>query len=81
MIYTVILGKDKFIGQYYLILEIENTQYMWWEPALPDSQLTGPFWIYDMENSEHHHDVFTVNIKPHKLKKMSLLAASIVQEW
>ena len=56
MIYTVILGKDKFIGQYYLILEIDNTQYMWWEPALPDIELTKYFWIDDMKNTEHRHD-------------------------
>ena len=67
------LGEGGFIGPCDIILETGDTHHMWWEPSLPDSQLTGPFWIYDMENSEHHHDVFTVNIKPHKLKKNELI--------
>ena len=81
MIYTVILGEDKFLGRYDNILATDDAQYMWWDPYLPDIQLTGPFWIYDMENIEHCHDVLTGNTKPFKLNKMSLLAIYIVQEW
>ena len=46
---------------------------MWWYPDLPDIKLTGPFWLYDMENIEHRHDVFTGNTKPHQLNKNDLI--------
>ena len=68
-----ILGEDGFLGPYYCILEIDNTQQMWWDPALPYILQTGPLWISYMENSEHRHDVFTGNTKPHKLNKNELI--------
>ena len=46
---------------------------MWWDPALPDIQPTVPFWIYYMENAEHHHYIFTGETKPHKLNKHNLI--------
>ena len=53
---------------------------MWWDPDLTDSKLNEPLCISDTEKAEHHHDVFIGLTKPRKLKKMSLLSASIVQE-
>ena len=61
---TVILGEDRFLGPHDHILATDNTQHMWWDLALPDIQLTGPFWISDMENSEHRHDMFTKKTTP-----------------
>ena len=78
---TVILGDDGFIGPYDSILETDNTHNMCWDPALRDVQLTGPFWISEMENTEHRNDVFTGKTKPRTLKKLILLNAYIVQEW
>ena len=75
----VILGEDTFLGPYDSILAADNTQHMWWYPALPDIQLAGPFCISDMENEEHRHDVFTGETKPFKLEKISLLTAYICQ--
>ena len=72
MIDTVILGEDGFLGTYDLILTTRNTQNMWWDPALPDSQLTGSLWISDMENVEHRHNVFTGKTKSRKLNKNKL---------
>ena len=46
---------------------------MWWDPSVIDIQLTGPFWIYDMENEEHRHDMFTGKTKLHKLNKNKLI--------
>ena len=70
---TVMLGEYGFLGPYDSIFSTGDTQHMWWDPALPDSQLTGPFWISDMEKSEHRHDVFTGNTKPRKLNKNDLI--------
>ena len=42
------LWEDGFLGPYDYILATGGTQHMWWDPALPDIQLTGPFWISDM---------------------------------
>ena len=78
---TDILGEDEFLGPYDRILETYDIQHMWWDAALPDIQLTGPFWISDMKNAEHRYDVFIGKTKPCKLRKMSLLTACIVQEW
>ena len=78
---TVILGEDKFLGPYDSIFAADDTQHMWWYPALPYIQLTGPFWISDMENELQRRDIFIVKTKPFKLKKISLLTAYIVQEW
>ena len=61
---TAMLGEDAFIGPYDLILATCNTQHMWWEPSLPDSQLTGPFCVFYTGKAEHRHDVFTGNTKP-----------------
>ena len=70
---TVILGEDGFIGPCNRILEIDNTHHMWWDPALTDIQLTGPFWISDMEIAEHCRDVFSGKNKSHKLNKNKLI--------
>ena len=70
---TVILGQDGFIGPYDHFLETGDIQKMWWDPDLPDSQLTGPFWISDMENAEHRHNVFTGKTKSRKLNKNKLI--------
>ena len=48
MRYTVMLVGDVFLGPYARIFETGDTQHMWWNPALPDNQLTGPFQISDM---------------------------------
>ena len=48
---TVIFVEDGVIGPYASILATYNTQYMWWDPSLPDIQLTGPFCISDIENT------------------------------
>ena len=77
---TVILGGGVFLGPYDIILETGDTQHIWWDLSLPGSQLTGPFWTSEMEKSQHLHDVFTRKTKPHKLKKMILSTASIVQD-
>ena len=66
---TVMLGEDGFLVPYDRILATGNTHHMWWDPALPDSQLTGPLWVYDMEKAEHCHDMFTGKNKPRKLNK------------
>ena len=77
------MGEDIFIGPYDSIFAADDTQHMWWYPALPDIQLTGTFWISDMENEEHRRDVFTEKTKPFKLKKNELidrLHSSVVME-
>ena len=61
------LGEDALLGPYDLILATCDTQHMWWELALPDSQLTGPFCVFYMEKSEHRHDVCTGKTKPRNL--------------
>ena len=43
---TVMLGEDVFLEPYDRILATGYPQYMWWDPDLPNSQLTGPFWIF-----------------------------------
>ena len=58
------LGEDVFLVPYGRIFSTENTQHMWWDPALPYIQLTVPFWISDMENAEHRHCVLTGKTKP-----------------
>ena len=68
-------GGDGFLGPYYRILATDNTHQMWWDPLLSDIKLTVPFWIYDMDNVEHRHDVFTGKTKSR------LLNAYIVQYW
>ena len=70
---TVILGEDGFLGPYDSIFVTDNTQSMWWDPALTDIQLTLSLWISDMENLEHCHYVFTGNTKPHKLNRNELI--------
>ena len=67
------MGEDGFIGPYDNILATGDIHHMWLDPELPYSQLTGPFWISDMEKAEHRHDVFTVKTKPHNLSKNKLL--------
>ena len=52
MIDTVMLGKDGFLGPYDRILSTGNTHHIWWDPDLPDSQLTGPFQNFDMEREK-----------------------------
>ena len=49
MIDTVILVEDGFLVPYYCTLETDDTQHIWWDPALLDIQLTGPFCISDMK--------------------------------
>ena len=66
---TVILGEDGLLGSYYCIFERDDTQHIWWDPALLDIKLTVPFWIYEMENAEHRRGVFTAKTKPRKLKE------------
>ena len=66
MIDTVMLGEDVSLRPYDYILATGKTQNMWWDPDLPDSQLTGPNWISYIENPEHYHDFFKGNTKPHK---------------
>ena len=70
---TIMLGEDGFLGPYDRILATGDTHHMWLDPVLTDSQLTGPFWIPGMENSEHLHDVFIGNTKPQKLSKNELI--------
>ena len=67
------LGGGGFLGAYYSILKTCNTQNMWWGLDLQGIQLTGPFWLSDMENFENHHDEFTGNTKPCKLNKNDLI--------
>ena len=69
---TVMLG-GVFLGPLYCIFETSDTQHMQQDPALPDSQLNGTFWISDMEKSEHHHDVFIGKNKPRNLNKNDLI--------
>ena len=45
------LGGYVFIRPYDRILATDNTQNMWWDPALTYIQLTGTFWISEMKNS------------------------------
>ena len=58
-----------------MYLATEYTQHVLWDPYLPDIQITGPFWISDIENSEHRHDVFTGKTKPCKLKN------NVIIDW
>ena len=59
---TVILGEDGFLDHMIVFWQTDDTQHMWWDPALPDIQLT-----------EHCHDVFTGKTKPQKLNKNDLI--------
>ena len=67
------LREDGFLGPYGRILVTGNTQHMCWDLVFLNIQLTGPFWIYDMVNSEHRHDFFTGNTKPRKLNQNELI--------
>ena len=48
---TFILWEDGFLGPYDHILEIDDTQHMWWYPALPDTQLPAPLYLSDINNA------------------------------
>ena len=79
MIDTVMLGEDVSLRPYDYILATGNTQNMWWDPDLPDSQLTGPNWISYIENPEHYHDFLKEILNPTSFKTI-LLTTYIVQE-
>ena len=67
------LGGGGFLGPYDRILATEDTQHMWWDPALQDIQLTEPLCISDTERAEHHHDMCTGKTKPCKFNKNGLI--------
>ena len=70
---TVILGDDGFLGPYDHILETYYNQHMWWYQALTYIKRTRTFWISDMKNAEHHHDMFTGNTKLLKLNNNDII--------
>ena len=69
------LQKNELIGRLHSSRVVEKgiTHYMWWYPDLLYIQLTVSFWIYNMEKSEQHHDVFTGKTKNRKLNKNELI--------
>ena len=67
------MGEDGFLEPYDHILATGDIHHMWLDPALTYSRLTGTFYISDMENAEHRHDVFTGKTKPHSLSKDNLI--------